>query len=148
MHISNKCSIAIHCLVYIHTFGSSKKVTSEQLFLSTGSNPVTIRTIMSVLRQSGIIAIQTGTGGAALAKKPEEITMLQICNAVEPDLFRKFIGIHPYPSDLCSVGKHMTSVLDHSYDAVRSALAEGLRSVTLAHVLEEYAREAANDPKN
>lgn len=34
MHISNKSSIAVHCLVFINEYGKEKKVTSELLSLS------------------------------------------------------------------------------------------------------------------
>lgn len=52
MHISTKCSVAIHCLVFIHEYGEKRKVTSELLSLSTGSNPVTIRNILSALKKA------------------------------------------------------------------------------------------------
>ena len=55
MHISNKCSIAVHCLIFIFEYGTEKKVTSELLSLSTGCNPVTIRNILSALKKDGII---------------------------------------------------------------------------------------------
>ena len=51
MQISKKCSIAIHCLVFINAYGRQKKVTSELLSLSTGCNPVTIRNILSSLKR-------------------------------------------------------------------------------------------------
>lgn len=46
MHISNKCSIAVHCLVFLSEYGEKEKVTSELLSCSTGCNPVTIRNIL------------------------------------------------------------------------------------------------------
>lgn len=52
MHISNKCSIAVHCLIFIFEYGTEKKVTSELLSLSTGCNPVTIRNILSALKKT------------------------------------------------------------------------------------------------
>ena len=58
MHISNKCSIAVHCLVFINEYGKEKKVTSELLSLSTGCNPVTIRNIISALKKDGIIDVK------------------------------------------------------------------------------------------
>ena len=54
MHISNKCSIAVHCLIFIYEYGEEKKVTSELLSLSTGCNPVTIRNIISAMKKDGI----------------------------------------------------------------------------------------------
>lgn len=51
MHLSTKYSIAVHCLIFIYEYGKDKKVTSELLALSTGSNPVTIRNIISSLKK-------------------------------------------------------------------------------------------------
>ena len=67
MHISNKCSIAVHCLIFINEYGEENKVTSELLSLSTGCNPVTIRNIISAMKKDGIIDVKFGTGGTALA---------------------------------------------------------------------------------
>ena len=64
MHVSNKCSIAIHCLIFIHEYGAENKVTSELLSLSTGCNPVTIRVILSALKKGGVLYVKSGTGGA------------------------------------------------------------------------------------
>lgn len=52
MHISNKCSIAVHCLVFLSEYGEREKVTSELLSCSTGCNPVTIRNILSALKKT------------------------------------------------------------------------------------------------
>ena len=60
MHVSNKCSIAIHCLIFIHEYGTENKVTSELLSLSTGCNPVTIRGILSALKKSGVLYVKSG----------------------------------------------------------------------------------------
>ena len=64
MHVSNKCSIAIHCLIFIHEYGTENKVTSELLSLSTGCNPVTIRGILSALKKMRCSVCESGTGGA------------------------------------------------------------------------------------
>ena len=53
MHISTKCSVAIHCLIFIYEYGEKRKVTSDLLSLSTGTNSVTIRTIISGLKKTG-----------------------------------------------------------------------------------------------
>lgn len=51
MHISTKCSVAVHRLIFIFEYGNAKKVTSDLLSLSTGVNPVTIRKIISSLKK-------------------------------------------------------------------------------------------------
>lgn len=78
MHISTKCSIAIHCLIFINEYGETQKVTSNLLSLSTGSNPVTIRNIISSLKKEGILSVKFGTGGATLNCPLEDITLYRI----------------------------------------------------------------------
>ena len=138
MHISTKCSVAIHCLVFIHEYGGDKKVTSELLSLSSGSNPVTIRTILSALKKDGIISVKGGTGGAALNALPREITLYRICKAIEPDFTAKLIGLHPLPSPLCPVGRNIHGVLDTSYQKIRDDLCGSLQSITLEDILADY----------
>lgn len=138
MHISTKCSIAIHCLIFINEYGESKRVTSELLSLSTGCNPVTIRTIMSALKKDGILAVKFGTGGTTLQCPPEEISLYRICMAVEPDALNKLIGTHPTPSPLCPVGKNIHSVLEAPYDKIRNDLKCSLQSISMKEIIDGY----------
>ena len=138
MHISTKCSIAIHCLIFIYEYGDKKKVTSELLSLSTGSNPVTIRNIISSLKKDGIISVKFGTGGTTLNCPLNEITLYRVCKAIEPDFSSKLIGIHSLPSPLCPIGKNIHSVLDCSYQKIRSDLCESLKNITLENIISDY----------
>ena len=138
MHISTKCSIAVHCLIFINEYGDKKRVTSELLALSTGCNPVTIRSIISALKKDNILSVKFGTGGATLNCPLESISLYRICMAVEPDALEKFIGVHAIPSPLCPVGKNIHSVLELSYHKVRDDLKSSLQSITMKEVMEEY----------
>jgi len=140
MHISKKCSVAIHCLVVIHEFGRTEKVTSEALSMSSGSNAVTIRNILSALKKDGILSIKPGTGGATLNCPPEEITLYRICKAIEPDFGSKLIGIHGDPSPLCPVGRNIHTVLDSSYQKVRNDLCRSLQQITMKDIIRDYHR--------
>ena len=131
MHISTKCSVAIHCLVFICEYGESKKVTSELLSLSTGVNPVTIRNIVSALKKDGILSVKFGTGGTTLNCSLDEITLYRICNAIEPNFLNKLIGIHASPSCLCPVGRNIHGVLDSSYQNVREDLQKSLQNISM-----------------
>ena len=122
MHVSNKCSIAIHCLIFIHEYGAENKVTSELLSFSTGCNPVTIRGILS----------------ATLAAEPEDITLYRICTAVEPDAIDKMIGIHSSPSAFCPVGRKIQSVLDDTYEELKTDVIASMKSITLDKILADY----------
>jgi len=138
MHISNKCSIAIHCLVFIHEYGTENKVTSQLLSLSTGCNPVTIRSIISSLKKAGIVTVRFGTGGAAIAMPLQEITLYQICMAVEPDAIEKLMGIHAAPSPFCPVGKKINHVLSHTYRTLQNDMIHSMKMITMQNIIDDY----------
>ena len=144
MHISTKCSVAIHCLVFICEYGESKKVTSELLSLSTGVNPVTIRNIVSALKKDGILSVKFGTGGTTLNCSLDEITLYRICNAIEPDFLNKLIGIHAAPSCLSPVGRSIHGVLDSSYQNVREDLQKSLQNISMKEIMDKYHHETEN----
>lgn len=138
MHISTKCSIAIHCLIFIYEYGESKKVTSQLLSMSTGSNAVTIRNILSSLRKEGIVSIKFGTGGTTLNCPLNEITLYRIYKAIEPDFISKLIGIHTLPSPLCPVRRNIHAVLNHSYEKIQNDLCKSLQNITMEDIIRDY----------
>ncbi len=138
MRISTKCSIAVHCLLFINEYGNIKKTTSELLALSTGCNPVMIRSIFSALKKAGILIVPPGTGGARLACPASEISLYRICTALEPNVLEKMIGLHPFPSALCPIGRSIHAVLDNAYEKIRADMQKSLRSVTLEDIVRQY----------
>lgn len=138
MQISTKCSVAIHCLIFIYEYGEQKKVTSELLSLSTGSNPVIIRNILSALKKDGILCVKFGTGGATINCPLREINLYRICKAIEPDFSSKLIGVHALPSPLCPVGKNIHAVLDSSYKKVKEDLYKSLQKITMEDIIHDY----------
>lgn len=138
MRISAKCSIAVHCLLFVHEYSEHKKVTSKLLARSTGCNPVVIRNIISGLKKGGILTVQPGTGGAKLACATNEITLYRICMLVEPGSMNKLFGLHPLPSALCPIGRRIHSVLETSYEKICTDMQKSLQSVTLDDIIKEY----------
>lgn len=138
MHISNKCSIAVHCLIFIYEYGEDKKVTSELLSLSTGCNPVTIRNIVSALKKDGIIDVKFGTGGAKLAVPIQDISLYRICAAVDPKAIDNMIGVHSTPSPFCPVGRNIGSVLDRTYDTIKEDFISSMKSITMERIVNDY----------
>ena len=138
MHISNKCSIAVHCLIFIYEYGEDKKVTSELLSLSTGCNPVTIRNIVSALKKDGIIDVKFGTGGAKLAVPIQDISLYRICAAVDPKAIDKMIGVHSIPSPFCPIGRNIGSVLDRTYDTIKEDVISSMKSITMVRIANDY----------
>lgn len=138
MHISTKCSLALHCLIFINEYGETKKVTGNLLSLSTGANPVTIRTIISSLKKSGIISVKSGQGGAKLSADPHCVSLLDICASIEPDFTKNIIGVHSTHSLLCPVGRNIEDVLNLSYDKIKDDLRNSLSQISLNQVFKNY----------
>ena len=134
MHISNKCSIAVHCLVFINEYGKEKKVTSELLSLSTGCNPVTIRNIISALKKDGIIDVKPGTGGTTLAVPLQDISLYSICSSVDPQAIDKMIGIHSKPSPFWNI----RNVLDQTYDMLKENLISSMKNISMEKIVSDY----------
>lgn len=135
MQLSLKLSVAIHCLVFIYE--NKTKVTSSMIAASVGTNPVVIRNLMSSMKKAGIITVQRGTGGASLAKRPEQITLYDIYKAVEPGPEGGLIGIHPCKNDRCPIAVNIGRALKKSYDIVEGSVAQALKSINLKTVIED-----------
>lgn len=146
MRISMKCSIALHCLLFLYEYGETEKVTGELLAQSSGCNPVVIRGIISALKKDGMVAVRPGVGGARLVCPPEEITLYRVCMALEPEALDKLMGLHPAPSQICPVGRSIHGVLDHTYEKIRADLRESLGNITLADIVQTYAQGAWKGP--
>lgn len=147
MRISQKCSIALHCLIFINEFGQTNNVNSSLLAKSTGCNPVIIRNIISALNKKGIISVKQGVGNIHLAKEAEEITVDDVYMALEAGERESLIGIHSSPSDLCPVGRNIHSVLEKQYDQIEEDMRSSMRQIKLSHIIEDYHKTLDNEKK-
>lgn len=138
MRINTKCSVAVHCLLFLHEYGETQRVTSGILAMSTGCNPVVIRNLISALKKAGIVEVAGGKGGTKLCRSPEEITLYQIYEAVDPGCLDDLVGIHPLPSALCPIGKNIRTVLTIPYEKLQADVKKSLESYTLADIVSEY----------
>lgn len=145
MQISMKCSIAVHCLIFIHEAKGIAKVTSNLLAESTGSNPVVIRNILSALKKAGIITVPRGTGGAQLCAEPSQITLYQIYTALEPDGLSSLIGIHSCQDLPCPVAKNIHKVLQEPYHKIEDSIKQTMQGITLQSMIDDF-NQCVNHP--
>ena len=82
MQIGSKFTIGVHIITAIDYFKDMDRVNSEFLAGSIGVNPVIVRTVISQLREAGIVQTQRGSSGAELSKRLDEITLYDIYKAV------------------------------------------------------------------
>ncbi len=143
MQISRKCSIAVHCLLFIHEAAGKARVTSALLAQSTGCNPVVIRTVLSALKKAGLIQIARGTGGAKLCRAPADITLYDIYHAVEPDGLSDLIGIHPCEGRPCPVAQNIRGVLEGPYRQIEEAVRRRMEGIPLSSMVETFHKRLA-----
>ncbi len=138
MRLNTKCSIALHCLLFIAEYQEKVKITSELLAKSTGCNPAAIRSILNALQKAGIISVIRGVGGAYLLKNPDALTIWEVYRALEPTGLQHFIGLHSNPSQQCPVGKQIQPVLQKPYDRIGAAVQREMERITLRELLDDY----------
>ena len=152
MQISIKCSVAVHCLIFIHEAKGIAKVTSNLLAESTGSNPVVIRNILSALKKAGLIVVARGTGGAELCTDPSQITLYQIYTALEPEGVTSVIGIHPCQERPCPVAQNIRAVLQTPYQKIEESIRQAMESITLQSMIDDFEEliksDKAQNPSN
>lgn len=137
MQISSRFTIAVHILICIETFKNDYKITSDFLASSVNVNAVVIRRLLQQLKKAGIINVKRGSGGAEMAKSPEEITLLDIYNAVECVEEGRLFHFHENPSQECPVGKNIHAVLDVRLEEIQKAMEREMRSISIQDIIND-----------
>ena len=132
MQISSRFTIALHIFAAMDVFGKDYKITSDFLAGSIQVNSVVVRNIMSQLRNAGLIKISRGTGGAELARSPEEITFYDIYAAVESIEDGRLFRFHKNPNPECPVGKNIHLLLDDILDDIQDSMETEMKRYTAA----------------
>lgn len=137
MQISSRFTIAIHIFSCINTFEKDHKITSDFLAGSVNVNPVIIRKLLSQLKAAGLVNVQRGAGGASIARPLEEITFLDIYNAVECVDNGELFHFHENPNPECVVGRNIHRILDDRLRQVQKAMEDEMQKITLADVIQD-----------
>ena len=140
MQISSRFTIAVHILICIETFKEDYKITSDFLASSVNVNPVVIRRLLQKLKKAGIINVKRGSGGAYIEKPLDEITLLDVYNAVECIDNGNLFHFHENPNSRCPVGRNIHSVLDRRLDSIQQAMEREMSSVTLQDIADDTDR--------
>ena len=108
--------------------------TSELISRSVNTNPVVIRRLLSLLKKAGLVKVNAGVGGAELCRPPEDITLLDVYKAANPDWGGGFFRLHENPNPECIVGGNIIDALETPLDKVNEAMLSNLASVSIADI--------------
>ena len=139
--ISSRLAVAVHILGYLVRRGGAP-TASPEIAASVNTNPVVVRRLIGLLREAGLVTVQQGAaGGAALAKPPEEITLLDVFRAVDPP--DELFSMHAHcPARGCGIGAHIQDSLRGVFGRAESALEEELARVTVRDVYRDITHRA------
>ena len=133
--MDTKFSVAVHVLILISE--SPTPINSDQMAVSVGTNASYVRKILALLKKAGIVDGRRGISGCTLLIPPEQLTLLQIYQAVTEYQKIHLLDIHQNPSDQCVVGRHIRPVLSGMFASVEDAFARSLAEKTLADCIAE-----------
>ena len=138
MAANSRFAVATHLLVSLALGREASPeglTTSEQLAASANTSPVVVRRLLGMLREAGLVVAHTGRGGgAALARPPSKITLLDVFRAVdEPVLF----AMNPNrPNPACAVSCRMRDVLGPVFADAERAVEARLEKVRLSALVD------------
>lgn len=135
MKYSTKLSDTIHLLVFLY-LADGNRMTSARIAESVKTNPAYIRQLMSALKKGGLITSDRGQANAALTRKADQITMLDIYRAAEGEKPLLHLDIHTNPE--CGVGVNIQLSIGDFYREVQEAAEKKMQEITLKDIIERY----------
>jgi Rrf2 family protein len=138
MSANSRLTIATHALAWTasHELLGGDWTTSDQIAGSVKTNPVVIRRLMTELVKAGLLQSAHGPGaGWRLSRRPEEITLAQVAEALGPE--PAFAMHRNEPSPICPIAQGIRPALAPVFARVDDAIRRELERTTLADVLHD-----------
>jgi DNA-binding IscR family transcriptional regulator len=138
---ATRFSVAVHALALIDYFAGDRRLTSEMMAGSVGTNASFVRRVLAMLSHAGLVRSSAGVAGAELARPPGRITLLEVYRAVDMEDEHR-LAIHAEPSQRCVIGRHIQGALDAAIGPAEAAFEAQLKRRTLADVIGHIAAQA------
>ena len=138
MAVNTQFSIAVHIMAGL-AYRCDKDTTSGHLAMSVNTSPSFVRRTLAKLSRAGLVETSTGKAGACwLAKKPEQISLLDIYQAVEAP---KAFAIHTYAAQKpCIVSCNIKTALENALAKTQKAMERSLDDITLAEIIADIGK--------
>lgn len=136
MATSTQFSIAVHLMIALG-YECGRQATSSDLAMSVNTSASFVRRVLAKLSKANLVSTTTGKAGfCSLAKKPDEISLLEIYRAVDaPQTF----AIHDYPVQTkcmisCNIETTMRKVLCKAQKSFETSLSETSLAEVIADI--------------
>jgi Rrf2 family protein len=130
---SSRFVVAVHVLCILARSAGKGPVCSHHIAESVSTNPVVIRRLMSELERANLVTSTAGrSGGFALSKSADLVTLADIYAAVEDTAFFKLHRMDP--ASECPIAQQMSTILMPRLRDAEAALSQSLRSTYLSQI--------------
>ena len=109
---------------------------SCELAQSMDTNPAHIRKLMRLAATGGLLISEKGRVNPRLARPAQEISLLDICRAVEGD--KSVLNLHQRPEPTCVVGSAIEHALSDAYAEIEIAAEAALAKISLQRIIDDY----------
>ena len=137
--MDTKFAVAIHCMIFISE--SEEPMTSDALAATLNTNPSYVRRILTSLVKAELISSASKVRGCALLKKPEEIRLTDIYDAVEPGVSKLNMNLSQNPDRGIQLGKCEQPVIEALYMEMESAVDKILSERTLKDLINDVRKK-------
>jgi Rrf2 family protein len=128
---SQTVEYALRAIVHLAS-NAPKAQTTEEIAQATRVPKAYLSKVLQGLVQAGVVKSQRGSGGGmSLAKKPADLTILEVVNAVDP-----IKRITTCPLELASHGSRLCP-LHRRVDNALALVEDAFRGSTLQEVIDE-----------
>ncbi len=141
MQITSKFTIGVHIIAALEYFKNDYSMTSSFLAGSVGVNPVLIRTIMTELKDAGLIKISQGKTGIALAKPVDEISFYDVYKAVDCIEENGLFHFHENPNVNCPVGRNIHKAMDKRLSNIQASMENEMKNISVGDVYKDIKKE-------
>lgn len=142
MKYSTKLSDGVHVLAFL-ALHPGAALTSGRIAESVKTNPAYIRQLMSALRKAGLLASVKGHPRPTLARKPDDISLLDVYRAIEGNKPILHQDTHTNPD--CGVGVNIQLALRDYYDEIQKAAENRMSVITLQDIIDTYRQKAGEN---
>jgi DNA-binding IscR family transcriptional regulator len=131
--MNSRFSTAAHILTLLASM-PDERLTSEFIAGSVGTHPVVIRRQLALLRRAKLVESKGARGGGwILARKPEEIKLSQVRDALGEETTFRMHRNDPAPN--CTVGQYVRQALAVVYEDAEKAVSRSLQTRSIRDLL-------------
>jgi DNA-binding IscR family transcriptional regulator len=143
--VPTRYSVGLHILLLLAD-GAVADTTSGRMAGSIGTNPVVVRRIAGLLVRGGLVRVQRGPGGAALARPATAITLADVWRAIHGG-GQPLLRVHGGGPKTDATGRRITAMLRDRFDVAEQAMLADLRGTTLAELAASLHARTSAEPK-